>query len=121
VQNSLDPSPVKHVTVLKNENEALLEELEKARRRTEEEEQLRKGLEEEIANLKVLIDDSITTIKASGEEIERWKSIAEYYQTSCLRCSDTLDQVITVLQDCRSGIPAITMVHEEVGQSPSLT
>lgn len=121
MQNSLDPSPVKHVTVLKNENEALLEELEKARRRTEEEEQLRKGLEEEIANLKVLIDDSITTIKASGEEIERWKSIAEYYQTSCLRCSDTLDQVITVLQDCRSGIPAITMVHEEVGQSPSLT
>lgn len=103
--------------VLKNENAALLEELEKIRRRTEEEEQLRKGLEQEIANLKVLIDDSITTIKASGEEIERWKSIAEYYQTSGLRCSDTLDQVITILQDCRSGIPAITTVHQELGQS----
>jgi hypothetical protein len=117
VQNSLAPSSVEEVTVLKNENAALLEELEKIRRRTEEEKQLRKGLEEEVANLKVLINDSITTIKASGEEIERWKSIAEYYQTSGLRCSDTLDQVITVLQDCRSGIPAITTVYQEVGQS----
>ncbi|KAF4229282.1 hypothetical protein CNMCM8980_006352 [Aspergillus fumigatiaffinis] len=117
LNNSLPPSSVKQVTVLKDENAALLEELEKFRRRTEEEEQLRKALEEEVATLKVLIDDSIATIKASGEEIERWKSTAEYYQTSCFRCSDTLDQVITVLQDCKSGIPGVTTVHQEVGQS----
>lgn len=79
-------------------------ELEEAKKNAEAEEEKRMMADAKVQYLMKRLHEAQNAIKYHQEEIQQWMVIAEYYQTSCFRCSSSLQEVITLLHGVQAHI-----------------
>lgn len=66
------------------------------------------GAQDEVQIQKSIIREAQMTIHLHQQDIQHWMGLADYYQISCLRCSDALSQMISFAQGVKSEVPVST-------------
>ena len=94
-----------HLQLLKDENSVLARELEQAKKDMEALKLASSEAENEIEAQKSINRETQITINLHEQEIRNWKAVAKVYQTSCIRCSDALGQIIVFAQELKSAVP----------------
>ncbi|CAG8902310.1 unnamed protein product [Penicillium egyptiacum] len=90
--------------LLRTERSQIVYELEEAKRNTIAEEKKRMLAETKVQYLMKRLEEAQNTIQYHQEEIQQWKVIAEYYQSSVSRCSNSLQEVITLLYGVQADV-----------------
>ena len=101
-------SVTEQVNQLKNENAYLLEQLENIKKDKARLELANSETEDEVQVQKSIIREAQMTIHLHQQDIQHWMGLADYYQVSCIRCSDALGKMIAFAQNVKSEVPAQT-------------
>ncbi|KAA8647900.1 uncharacterized protein ATNIH1004_002326 [Aspergillus tanneri] len=62
--------------------------------------------EDEIQVQKSIIREAQMTIHLHQQDIQHWMTVAEYYQSSCMQCSEALGQLIAFAQGISTELPS---------------
>lgn len=89
---------------LESERSQIAYQLEEAKRNAGTEHEKRILEEAKVHNLMKRLQEAQNMIQYRQEEIKQWMMIAEYYQSSSARCSNSLQEVITLLHRVYSDI-----------------
>ena len=84
-------------SLLETEDSQIAYELEEVKRNSRVEEERRILAEAQVQYLMKRLEEAQNAIQYHQEEIQRWMVIAEHYQSSSSRCSNSLQEVIGLL------------------------
>lgn len=91
-----------------DENSRLCEELEHVKKDIAALKLAKADRDDEVQVQKSTIREAQMTIHLHQQDIQKWMAVAEVYQTSCIRCSGALEQLITFAQRVQSEVPALS-------------
>ena len=86
-----------------------MEQIENAQNDITNKSQERDMMESEISSLNEGLDQANMLITNYQQEIQNWKSLAEYYRNSFSKYYDGLSQVSLFLQDLKAGVHVIPL------------
>ncbi|PWY96028.1 hypothetical protein BO94DRAFT_542106 [Aspergillus sclerotioniger CBS 115572] len=103
-KDDIQPSPSDRLQILQQNNADLTQELEDIKKQVASLQDDKRIAEEKILTHESSITEAQVTIHLLQQDVQQWMAAAEYYQFSCIRCSEALKETILSLQELDSGM-----------------